>query len=261
MTTLDKKLEKFNFSKDKLLTINQGINNIVSSFNNLIDSFVNEIKGDIIESQSDNSLGNDMNEEDADKMLIIYGKASTADLVDWSLAKKRRKVVKLIKQLGKDDCQEYELAINTRLASLKTELTNSFKTEVVNKISSAIKSKTNDYKKPIEEKRAELAETDEYKGKQQAIEDSQAKKIVEDVIKKRASRRKLVNSDVARAAVSAVVDNCVEQTRENLIAQYDNAVTVARQTKESLEERDKDPVAKPGHYEEMEEITLEVSAQ
>ena len=257
MNDLQERLEKLNVNGEKLKKVEGDIGHLINSFNNVINSVANDIKDDIINTKLGERLGKDMSEEDADKMLIIYGEATTADLDNLSLAKKRSKVVKLIEELGKEDCQEYNLAVHTRISSLKNKLIKTIKAEVIEQIGEAVENKIQENEQIIERDRTDLAKTEEYQKEQEAIEDAQAKKIVRDVIKKRASRRKSAYSAVARAAVSAVADQCVEQTRENIIAQYDNAVTVAKQTQTALEEQGKNPVENQEHYQEMEEITLE----
>ena len=64
---------------------------------------------------------------------------------------------------------------------------------------------------------------------------------------------------VAKAAVSAVADECVQQTRENIIAQYDNAVDLTQSLDAQLKEKDTNfnPVNNQKHYEDIEEMVLE----
>lgn len=258
VSPLVQKLQKLTNKKDdNFNNVEDGIAKLVQSFDSLIGTLANDIKLDIIDTELGQRLGKDMSEEDADKMLIVYSECSAQDLDEWSLAKKRSKVVKLIEEFGKDDCKEYDLATKTRVASLKNKLVKAVKAEVLDKIGEAVDNKVKDNNKDVEQKRQDLAKTEEYKKELQAIEQAKAEKAVRDVMKKRESRRRSAMSAVARAGVSTVVDNCVEQTRQNINAQFDNAVNVARVSKKQLEAKGKDPVNNSEHYKEMEEISLE----
>lgn len=114
-----------------------------------------------------------------------------------------------------------------------------------------IKNKVEQNNKDVEQKRKDLANTEEYKKEIETLQEAKAEQIVRDVMKKRASRRKTAMSAVARAGVSAVADKCVEQTRENIIANYDNAVSIARKAEKALVEQGKDPVNNSQHYKKL----------
>ncbi len=258
MTDLQERLEKFNVNDKKVEEIEKKINQILKGFNGLIDTYADDIKDDIINTELGEKLGKELSEEDVDKMLIIYEKATASDLKNWSLTHKRNKVVKIIAE-QEDACKERDLAINIRVASLKTELMNSLKTEVVKQIRSTVQTKIAEYEKPVEQKREELAQTKEYQQEQEAIKQAKADKVARDLIKQRESQRKSAYTAVAKAAVSAVQDKCVQQTRENIIAQYDNAVDLTQSLDAQLKEKDTNfnPVNNQEHYEEIEEMVLE----
>ncbi len=256
MAKLDEKLDKFNFSKDKREEINQDINNIINSFNKLIDSYTKEIKEDIIKPEPQKRLGEDMSKEDVDKMLIIHNGATSTDLATWSIDDKIKKVVKIIKE-NKDACDEYELAVTTRIYYLKKELIDSFKDEIVTQIRSAVKDNTKEYIKPVAQKREELSQTTDYQDNKEALEQAKADKAIREIRKKRAAKRKTAYTAVAKAAVSAVIDNCVDETKQNIIAQYDNSVSLAKASQKELLKDNKTPETKVAHYQELEEDVLE----
>jgi hypothetical protein len=228
------------------------IKHLVKQFDQVIDDLAKEIRLDI----KDVKLGKDLTEEDADKMLIIHAESTIEELNEWSLAKKRSKVVKILEEM-KPDCEEYALATKTRIASLKDKLVRTVKAEVLEKIDKVVAVKLEENDKDVAQKRLDLDNTAEYQKEKQALEEAKAEKVIREVFKKRASRRKSAYNAVALAAVSAVADSNVIKTRENIISTFDNAVTLANVAKTRLLQDGRDPVKNSEHYKEMEEITLE----
>ena len=241
-SSLIPKLQKLTNKKDNdFKNVEGDIAKIVHSFESLIGTLANDIKLDIIDTELGERLGKDMSEEDADKMLIVYGEGSAQDLDEWSLAKKRSKVVKLIEEFGKDDCKEYDLATKTRVASLKNKLVKALKAEVLDKIGKAVDKKVKDNNKDVEQKRQDLAKTEEYQKELQAIKQAQAEQAIRQTKKKRAARRKTAIDAAAEAGISATLDNCVQKTRENILSNFDNAVNLTKAAMNERVQENKDP--------------------
>lgn len=249
------KLQKLTSQKENnYKNIDDGIKKLVQSFNGLIDTLANDIQLDIIDTELGQRLGKDMSEEDADKMLIVYGECSPQELDEWSLAKKRAKVIKLIETFGAEECEEYDLATKTRVASVKNKLVRAVKAEVLDKVSEAVKNKVKDNNKDVEIKRKDLANTDEYQKEIRAIEQAQAEAAIRKTKKKRAAKRNIAINAAAEAGVSAKLDMCVEQTRANILSNFDNAVQLTEASMKEFEKEGKQPSE---HAEEIREEVLE----
>ena len=207
----------------------------------MLDGIVNNIQQDIADTGLDERLGRDMSEEDVDKMLIVYGECSVAELDNLSLAKKRGKVVKMIEDLGGKDCREYDLATKTRVASLQDKLVEALKGDVLGKLREAATNKIEQNNQPLEKKRKDLANLEDYKKEQELIEQAQAEQAIRQTRKKRAAKRKAAINFAAGAGVSAALDNCVGQTRENLLSNFDNAVNLTKAAMNERVQENKDP--------------------
>lgn len=216
------------------------INKLLAEFDNLMNGLVSNIRDDIQASDLDKKLGDDMSEEDIDKMLILYGEVSTGQIETLTLAAKRKKVVALIEDEG-TECREYDLATKTRVASLKNKLIEVVKTEVLTKFKKKVEAKVKTNNEPVEQKRADLANLEEYKQQKVLFDHAHAERAIKRTIKKRKAKRKSAMNAAAEAGISAALDDCVEQTRKNINASFDNAVVLTQAAMNVRVQENKDP--------------------
>lgn len=71
--------------------------------------------------------------------------------------------------------------------------------------------------------------------------DRTAEAAIRQTKKKRAAKRNNAIKAAAEAGVTAVLDNCVDQTRSNILSNFDNAVTLTRAAMKDKVKENKNP--------------------
>ena len=242
------------FDDTKLEEIGKKIGELEGAVNIIVNELQNTIDfKKIEEAKLSTKLGRDLSEDDINMLLIAYDEdcPSVSELVELPLAKKRTKATQLIKDL--EGTPEYELAKEQRVASIKNKVVVALKSGINKTVSETIKGCVKQNDKPVEALSNELAQDEFYQEELQNIKDAQLEKEIRDIRKKRARKRTAVNSAITQAAISAVVDDCIMDTRRNIMAQYDNAVDVAKVTNKQLIEDGKDTDKVKEDYKELTE--------
>lgn len=110
--------------------------------------------------------------------------------------------------------------------------------------------------KPVKELSNQLDGAVEYEAELDKIKQAKADKVIDKLMKERARHRNAAISSVAKAACSAVVDNCVDATKKNIDAQFENAVRLAKSTQDRLVAQGRNPQEKAKDYKELVELVL-----
>ena len=242
------------FEETKLEEIGNKINELEGVVNKIVDELQNTINFEKIESAKLNTkLGRDLSEDDLNMLLLAYDEdcPTVSELVDLPLAKKRTKATQLIKDLPGSD--EYNLAKEQRVASIKNKVVNALKSGINKKVDETIKGRVRQNEEPVEDLSNQLAHHEFYQEELEKIEQAKLEKEIRDIRKKRARKRTAVNSAITQAAISAVVDDCILDTRRNIMTQYDNAVEVAKVANKQLLDAGKDTDKVKDDYQELAE--------
>ena len=253
MTKLVEKLNKLNVEEKDAQEIENIVDGVVSQLDELIDKTVD--MADISDANILKKFGSELTEEDIDKMLITQG-SSAEEIANMPLNQKRQKAVEHLDDYG-DVADEYDLAKAAKIASIKDKLAKALKSDISEKINKAFKTKQEDIEKPVLVERNKLSKADSYAKQQDEIASAKADRVARKMYNKREKKRLMAFNAVGAAALSAVLDNCVEQTRENIIAQYDNAVTLSESVVKIAKEKDKDLLNNEEHCKEAEKNVLE----
>ena len=202
-------------------------------------------------------LRKDLSEDDIDMLLITYDEdiSDVPELVNLSSSQKRAKVTQLIKELP--DTQEYQLAVEQRVASIKNKVIDALKSGIKRKVDETIKGCIQQNEQSVQAISDKLAENEFYQEEAARIKEAQLEREIRDIRKKRSRKRTAAMSAVTQAAISAVVDGCIIDTKRNILAQYDNAVEVAKEANKQLMEAGKDPDQVKDDYKELTETVLQ----
>lgn len=242
------------FEDTKLEEIGNKIGELEDVVNTIVDELQNTINFEKIEEAKLNTkLGRDLSEDDVNMLLIAYDEdcPSVSELADMPLAKKRTKATQLIKDLS--GTEEYNLAKEQRVASIKNKVVVALKSGINKTVNETIKKCVEKNDQPVEVLSSQLAQNEFYQEELEKIEQAKLEKEIREIRKKRARKRTAVNSAITQAAISAVVDNCIIDTKRNIIAQYDNAVEVAKVANKQLLEAGKDTDKVEEDYKELTE--------
>lgn len=253
MTKLEEKLNKLNVDEQVCKEIESKIDEAVSQLGDLINKTIDEAvigEADILK-----KLGSELTEEDIDKILITQG-SSAEEVANMPLNQKRQKAVEHLDDYG-EAADEYDLAKAAKIASIKDKYAKALKSDITEKVNKSFKAKQDQIEKPVQVERNKLAKADSYKQQEDEIASAKADRVARKMMNKREKKRLQALNTVGAAALSAVLDDCVEQTRENIIAQYDNGVKLAKSVVKIAKEQDKDLVNNEEHYKEAEKALLD----
>lgn len=218
-----KKTDNFDKTASDITDIVGLLNELVNSLGNLVE------EAKVIDSEKAYKY---LLEEDVDKILLVNG-YTTADLESLSVANKKKKAESYL-AVGSE---EYKLATTTKVANVKEKVIKAVKSELTKNLNAAIDTQIEGFEKSVEEVREKLTKKKDYQEKIEEIEQAKADKAIKEIRKKRAAKRKSVERAAAEAGIAATLDGCVDQTRENMNASFDNAV---RLTKSTMEDKDPD---------------------
>ena len=246
------------YKDDKLNQIETKINELEAQVNQLFNEAQEIINFELIKDTPHNSkLGRDLSEEDINMILLTYDEEITSgiDLVDLPLAKRRAKAVNLIQELP--GTREYDLAVEQRVATIKNKVIGAVKSGIKLKLDRAIEDNLNKSYETVVAISNELAQMENYQEEAEKLEQAKLEKEIREIRKKRERKRIAVMSAITEVAIDAVVDDCVEQTRDNMIAQFNNTVEIAKVAKKQLvEEENKDLDKDIDAYNELTEIVV-----
>lgn len=253
MTKLGEKLNKLNVEEEVCLEIENKIDETVNQLNDLINKTIDGAK--ISEADVIKKLGGELTEEDIDKMLITQG-SSAEEIANMPVNQKRQKAVEYLNDYG-EAADEYDLAKAAKVASIKDKLAKALKSDISEKFNKSFKTKQEQIEKPVYAERNKLAKADSYQQQQDEIASAKADRVARKMMNKREKKRNMAFNAVGAAALSAVLDDCVEETRNSIVHQYDNAVTLSRSIVKVSKEREKDLTNNEEHYQEAEKALLE----
>ena len=246
------------YEDDKLNQIETKINELEAQVNQLFNEAQEIINFELIKDTSHNSkLGRDLSEEDINMILLTYDEEITSgiDLVDLPLATRRAKAVNLIQELP--DTKEYDLAVEQRVATIKNKVIGAVKSGIKLKLEQAIEDNLEKSYEAVVAISDELAQMENYQEEAEKLKQAKLEKEIREIRKKRERKRIAVMSTITEVAIDAVVDDCVEQTRDNIIAQFNNTVDIAKITKKQLvEEENRNPDKDLDAYNELTEIVV-----
>ena len=246
------------FEDTNLTQIEQKINELEGDVNQIIDELQKTITFEKIkDTKLGTKLGRDLSEDDVDMLLITYDEdvSDVSELVNLSSSQKRTKVTQLIKELP--DTQEYKLAVEQRVASIKNKVIDAVKSGIKRKVDETIKECIKQNDRSVQAISDKLAENEFYQEEAARIKEAQLEREIRDIRKKRSRKRTAAISAVTQAAISAVVDGCIIDTKRNILAQYDNAVEVAKVANKQLIEAGKNPDTVKDDYKELTETVLQ----
>lgn len=217
-------------AKDKESTLTTEVEKIKASFETQINAFQDLITKKFLEDVGLlKDLGKDLPIEDIDKIYFVHGEGKLEETV----GNKRKAVAKIIEKRSKKS-NEYNLALNYRIAKYKTEVAKFIKSYMNAHIRLIAKQNDANINQPVNDIREKIDNSAQYKEEMAKVLQLKAKRASEKLEKTRKLEKARAMKQVAKAGIIAVLDNCVEEAKRKLNQQFDNAVALTKSEMDKL---------------------------